>query len=337
MKDKRKLMRGFLIFTVTLLAAWGAIDIFTSAKNTGKPDENQPKQNSNNTFASFAYELPKEMTFAGEQIPLQNYDVRESLDQELLKVAYWHSEMFSYLKKSYRFFPIVEPILKANGIPEDFKYLMVTESGMRNVTSPAGAKGFWQFMEETATSYGMTVNKEIDERYDLEKATVGACKYLKEAYNRYGSWTLAAASYNVGQGNLNKQIRGQGTDDYYDMFLNVETARYIYRIAAVKLVMQNPQSYGYYFRKTDLYPIIDTKTISTDTVLIDLTKFAKQNGTNYKVFKLLNPWLRADIITNSAKKTYKFVVPTEKGRSKDYFAGETDDEYLENAEVYKQK
>ncbi len=329
----QNILRGFFISTIIILSAWGAVDIFTFSKSENLPDEKyQARRDS--TYAFYALPVPKEINFAGETVPVENFDVRESLDQEFLKVAYWHSEFFLYLKKAHRYFQIVEPILKAQNIPEDFKYLMITESGMRNVSSPAGAKGFWQFMTPTAKSYGMQINREVDERYNLEKATVGACKYLKEAYQKYGSWTMAAASYNVGTGNLDKQIAGQGTDNYYDLLLNSETGRYVYRVLAVKTIMQNPRAYGFNFRKKDLYPLIDTKIITTDTTNIDLVKFAKKHGTNYKILRILNPWLRSDKLTNSAQKTYKIKVPANNGRSKDYFADDPKKNELVNTVEY---
>ncbi len=327
-------MRVPAFAAVAFFAAWGVIDFFTSSKTQSiEPQEQKILTDVPELGAAHTFAIPDSFTFAGEKMPLEYFDVRESLDQELLKVAYWHSEMFLYLKKSYRFFPVIEPILAENNIPDDFKYLMVTESGMRNVSSPAGAKGFWQFMTETAKDYGLEVTREVDERYHLEKATKAACKYLKESYKRYNSWTAAAASYNVGIGNLNKQIQGQGTEDYYDLWLNAETARYLYRIAAVKLIMQAPQTYGFYLQKKDLYPQIETYTVSSDTAFINLQIFAQKNGTNVKVLKTLNPWLRSDKITNPTKRTYKFVIPQKGARSKNYFETDSEaDNYINNTE-----
>lgn len=325
---QQNFLRTFFIITITVLSVWGAVDIFTFSSSQVHPQKaknNKAYQSiMDSNYAFYALPIPHEMNFAGEAVPVNNFDVRESLDQEFLKVAYWHSEFFLYLKKAHRYFQIVGPILKKNNIPDDFKYLMVTESGMRHVASPAGAKGFWQFMTSTARSYGLEVNSEVDERYNLEKATEAACKYLQEAYNRYGNWTLAAASYNVGIGNLNKQISRQNTENYYDMLLNTETGRYVYRVLAVKTIMQNPQAFGFYFRKKDLYPLIETKTITTDSTNINLVNFAAEHKTNYKILRILNPWLKSNRLRNSARKTYKIKIPQTGARSKDYFAGEPD-------------
>ena len=273
-------------------------------------------------YGVFAMPIPDTLFFADERIPLENFDVRESLDMEIHKVSYWHSEMFLYLKRANRYFPVIEPILKKNGIPEDFKYICVAESGLRNAVSPAKAVGFWQFMSATAKGYGLTVNKEVDERYHLVKSTKAACKYLKGKYAKYGSWTLAAASYNAGDGGVKKFMNYQGEKSYFDLALYDETSRYVYRALAMKLIMENPQNYGFNFRKRDLYPVIDTKEVKVDSTISDMAEFAKSQGTNYKMLKIFNPWLRAHKLTNTSKKTYYITIPEKGARAKSYFPKE---------------
>jgi hypothetical protein len=297
--------------------------LFSYSSNTNNNKvENKRSKKDFKDYGVYAMPTPDSLYFAGERVPLENFDVRESLDMELHKVSYWHSEMFLYLKRANRFFPIIEPILKKNGIPDDFKYICVAESGLTNAVSPAKAEGFWQFMSSTAKSYGLEVNTEVDERYNVKKSTQAACKYLKRKYARYGSWTLAAASYNAGDGGVVKFKNYQGVKSYYDLALYKETGRYVYRALAMKLIMENPQNYGFNYTKKDLYPVIDTKTIKVDSAITNLAVFAKKQGTNYKVLKILNPWLRAHKLTNKKKKTYVVEIPKKGARAKDYFAEE---------------
>ena len=271
-----------------------------------------------NAYAIYAFPLPEKLDFAGEKVPLENFDVRESLDLEILKVAYWQSEMFLYLKRAHRIFPIVEPILKKYGVPDDFKYLMVAESGMVNVVSPAKAEGYWQFMSRTAREYGLEVNNEVDERYHLKKSTEAACKYLKKRYKKFGSWATVAASYNAGDGGINKYINYQKVKSYYDLAMFTETGRYVYRTLAFKVVMGNPQKYGFNYKKKDLYPQIAVQKIAVDSAITDMVAFSKKYDTNYKVFKILNPWLRAHQLTNKSKKKYIIEMPKKGARAKKY-------------------
>lgn len=284
-----------------------------------QPDRNDDYREDMKEYGVFALPSPDSLYFAGERVPLENFDVRESLDMELHKVTYWHSEMFLYLKRANRYFPVIEPILKKNGIPDDFKYICVAESGLTNAVSPAKAEGFWQFMASTAKGYGLEVNSEVDERYHLVKSTEAACKYLKEKYRKFGKWTLAAASYNAGDGGVNKFMDYQDEESYYDLALYVETGRYVYRAMAMKLIMENPKQYGFNYREKDLYPIIDTREIEVDSSITDLAAFAKSQGTNYKMIKLFNPWLRDRVLKNKSKKTYIIEVPEKGARSKNYF------------------
>lgn len=258
-----------------------------------------------------SYGLPKAIDFAGESVPLTIADVSERLDREMIINTNLHSTTTLILKRANRVFPIIEPILKKNGIPDDFKYLAVIESGLVNVVSPAGARGVWQFMPQTAKEYGMEVNDIVDERYHLEKSTQAACDYLKSAKNKFGNWTLAAASYNGGVAGINKQIERQGVTDYYDLLLTEETSRYVFRIVALKEIMKNPEKYGFNLPKEQLYFPIETKKIMVDSTVSDLATFAKKQGINYKVLKIHNQWLRDTKLDNKTKKVYTFDIPTE--------------------------
>lgn len=261
-------------------------------------------------YKIFALEIPKELDFAGEKVLTNRYDVRESIDRELLTNTYWQSQTILLIKRAYRWFPVVEPILKRNNIPDDFKYLALAESGYANNTvSPAGATGVWQFMKETAIKYGLEVNDDIDERFNIEKSTEAACKYLQDSYNVYKNWTMAAASYNMGAGAASKQIVAQGTQNYYDLLLNNETARYVYRIIALKIIISNPKNYGFYLRKKDLYPPIPVYTVKVDSSITNLLAFAKKYDINYKILKEFNLWIRKSSLNNNEKKRYILTIP----------------------------
>lgn len=255
--------------------------------------------------------LPEDINFAGEFFPINNIDVAERLDREIMVNTFWHSQTFLLIKRAHRWFPLIEPILKENNIPDDFKYLAVIESGLDNVTSPAGAKGIWQFMKTTATGYNLEVNENIDERYHLEKSTEAACKYLNSAYQIFNDWTLAAASYNMGKSGLKNKLNKQQTNSYYDLLLNIETGRYVYRIIAAKHILSSPKMHGFNILEEDLYEPYETKTVQVDTAINDLTQFSIQNNTNYKTLKLLNPWLRSNILPDNETKIYSISLPAE--------------------------
>lgn len=255
--------------------------------------------------------FPTTTDFAGETTPLHVVDVRERLDRELLINANLHSTTTLILKRANRAFPVIEPILQKYGIPDDFKYLAVIESGLVNAVSSAGARGVWQFMPETAKEKGMEINDFVDERYHLEKSTEAACKYLLAAKNKFGSWTMAAASYNGGMNGVNKKIEEQQVTNYYDLALTEETSRYVFRILALKEIMKNPGKYGFNIYPTDLYSPIPTKKIEVDSTITDLASFAKTQGINYKILKIHNPWLRDKKLVNPSKKKYEIEIPTE--------------------------
>ena len=253
--------------------------------------------------------IPSQMTLAGEKVPMGDFGVRESLDREFIVNTYRHSSTILYLKKASRWFPVIEPILEEEGIPDDFKYLCVIESGLSQVVSPAGAAGFWQFMKKTAPEYGLEVSSTVDERYHIEKATRAACQYLNESYEIFGSWSLAAASYNMGRTGVTKRIEEQGVSDYWDLHLNSETARYVYRILAVKEVMTNPERFGFKLRPQDLYNPYTYRTVKVDKTIDDLTEFALSNGSNLHEMKTLNPWLRKKNLLVGVDQTYNVYFP----------------------------
>ena len=253
--------------------------------------------------------FPSQVDFAGEKTPLQISDVRERFDRELLVNANLHSSTILILKRANRAFPIIEPILKQYGVPDDFKYLAVIESALTNAVSPSGAKGVWQFMPETAKEKGMEVNEGVDERYHLIKSTEAACKYLLAAKQKFGNWTLAAASYNGGMTGVNNKIAEQKVTDYYDLLLTDETSRYVFRILALKEIMKNPSLYGFQLSNNELYEIIPTKKIEIDSSIVDLADFAKTQGINYKILKIHNPWLRDKKLSNPSKKKYEIEIP----------------------------
>lgn len=264
------------------------------------------------------HEVPSSVTFCGKSIDLTRYDRYERMDRELLAFTYMHSTSIQMIKKANRYFPIVEPILKANGVPDDFKYLMVIESNLNpNARSGAGAAGLWQFMQTTGREYGLEVNKNIDERYHVEKATEAACKYLKDAYDKYQDWIAVAASYNAGQARISSQFEKQQVDDMLDLFLVEETARYVYRIIAAKIMFSNPSAFGFRLRTKDLYMPIPYKEVIVNTGISNLAEWAKKQGITYALLKNMNPWLRDNFLQNVSKRTYTLKIPTAEGMKHD--------------------
>ena len=248
--------------------------------------------------------LPTKMDFCGETVPLHLLDVRERLDREIIINRNLHSATELILKRAKRMFPIIEPILKEYGVPDDFKYLAVIESGLANVTSSAGAKGIWQFMPGTAKEFGMEITDTVDERYNIEISTINACKYLLKAKEKFGSWTLAAAAYNRGSAGVGRSLEQQYVNDYYDLLLTEETSRYVFRILALKDIMERPKYYGFIVPENEKYPIIKTKKVEVKENIDDLAKFAMDNGSNYKTIKMLNQWLRDTKLQVTTGKSY---------------------------------
>jgi membrane-bound lytic murein transglycosylase D len=257
-----------------------------------------------------AVSLNQDFSFAGEKVPMDNFDVRERLERELLVSTYQHASTLLSLKKAARYFPYFEKVFKEKGIPLDFKYMAVAESNLNNVVSSAGAKGIWQFMESAASYYGLEVNAEVDERYHPEKATGAAAQFILDHHRRFSSWTLAAAAYNMGGTRIGKELTTQGSNNYYDLQINEETSRYVFRLLAYKAIFENPETFGYYLEKEEHYPPLDRfKLVEVNTAIPDLAKFAREQGTTYRMLKLYNPWLISTRLSNPEKKTYSIKIP----------------------------
>ncbi len=263
----------------------------------------------NDRHESIIIKAPRNLSFAGESVPVAFHDVQESLERELISNTYFHSQTIFLLKKTNRFFPTIERILKKNGIPEDFKYLAVAESILFNkAKSPVGAAGVWQLMESTAQELGLEVNDNVDERYNLELATEAACQFLLASYEKFGNWTLVAASYNMGRRALDRTMAYQKQDNYYDLYMNTETARYVYRILAFKLILTHPERYGFNIDKDDQFKVLDVDTVLVDYPIEHLADFAVEQKMNYKTLKLLNPWFLENHLNNASHKKYKILV-----------------------------
>lgn len=260
--------------------------------------------------------IPKKASFAGEEVPLHYFDVRESLQRELTIITYWHGSLTYIMQLAGRHKPLIDKILKEEGMHPDFFYLCVAESSLQPVVSPANASGYWQFLASTGREYGLEVNNQVDERYHLEKSTRAACRYLKKAYEKYGTWTLAAASYNVGMANVDERIKYQSIKDYYSMQLPLETARYVYRALAFKTIMNNPKEYGFYITDSDKFKPIECKEIVVKGSIANWSEFAARHNTNFKMIKMCNEWIRSNKLDNKQNKTYKVLVPVEGVREK---------------------
>ena len=255
--------------------------------------------------------IPGYLEFAGERIPTENFEVYERMDREFLANTYWHSATILAIKRANRWFPVIEPILKKNNIPDDFKYLSIAESNLENVISPAGATGFWQFMKPAGEKYGLEINQLIDERYNVEKSTEAACKYLNDSYNMFGSWISAAASYNMGQENTTEQRERQKATNYFNLVLNSETSRFVARIVSLKYILQTPEKYGFDVKEEDLYKPLEYYNVTLDRPVTDFADYAKSYSINYFTLKMYNPWLRDNYLTNRNKKAYTIKLPME--------------------------
>lgn len=302
--------RKHSLISIGLLIIVGTI--FTSYRNDRdetSPDK-VPAEKKKELQEVLPPPIPGKLSFAGEEVPLNNFDVKESLDRELLVNTYFHSQTIRFIKMAPRFFEIIEPILKEENIPDDFKYLALAESGFDlKALSPAGAAGIWQLMKGTARDYGLEVNDQVDERYHLEKATVAACAYLHESYERYGNWTTVAASYNAGRKGIDREVERQKENHYYDLLLNEETSRYVFRILALKTIMETPEKYGFNLKGKDLYPPFEVNIIAIEHGIDNFADFAKNYGISYKILKYFNPWLRDTFLTNNTGKLYEIKIP----------------------------
>ena len=312
MKKKLLLITALIcigLITFGIISSFKKTNLLEKQEISKDIDDNQHQKNFNRGFKSDSIIAADSINFAGEYAPLYAPEIWERYDKEIHKNVYWQSNTIFYFKRANKFFPIIEPILAKNNIPNDFKYLAVIESGLENVVSPAGAAGFWQFMKGTAKDYGMEVNSEIDERYHLAKSTQAACEYLQKAYNKFGNWTMAAASYNMGMYGLERRLNQQITNNYYDLYLNTETSRYIFRLLAVKEIFENKEKYGFNLREKDLYVHPNTKEVKISSSNINLFEYSDELGINYKILKELNPWIRDNKITNKEQNTFILQIP----------------------------
>ncbi|MFY9243100.1 MAG: lytic transglycosylase domain-containing protein [Polaribacter sp.] len=296
-----KFLRVFSILSVVLITF-----LFINAINK---EEVEPTENTHKSYKIKALKLPANLNLAGESVPLEIHDVKERMDRELLVNTYWQSNGLLLLKRANKYFPILEPLLKKHGLPDDFKFLALAESGFTDETSSVGAAGMWHFMKTTGKEYGLEINDNVDERYNIEKSTEVAAKYLKSSYERFGSWTLAAASYNAGNYGISKRIEAQKVNNYYDALLPDETERYVFRILALKEIISNPEKYGFVFDKSDLYTSDKTTIIKVDTAITNVTDFARKFGITYKELKIHNPWLRENHLNNNSRKLYEIKIP----------------------------
>ena len=256
-----------------------------------------------------ALKIPKGLNLAGERVPVEINDVKERMERELLVNTYWQSNGILLLKRANRYFSILEPLLAMHNLPDDFKFLALAESGFTDETSSEGAAGIWHFMRTTGKEYGLEINKNVDERYNIEKSTKVAAEYLIKAKEKLGSWTLAAAAYNAGNRGVSRRLEAQEVSSYYDVKLPDETERYIFRILALKEIITNPKKYGFVFDKEDLYTAKNTRSVKVDTAISNLTLFAKKFGMNYKELKIHNPWLREHKLNNKSRKLYEIKIP----------------------------
>lgn len=313
MKIWKNILSGIGLVVVLGLGINAVVDYGGSTQvqaQTPDQDVEDPERNSVvGDYNVYAIPVPEEADFAGEPVPLEIPDVRERMDRELLVNTYWQSNGLLMIKRANKYFPVIEPILEEYGIPEDFKYLAVIESALTNAVSPAGARGFWQIMESTGKEYGLEINRNVDERYNLEKSTRVAAQYFLKSKERFGSWTLAAAAYNAGNYGVHRQLERQEVEDYYDLLLGEETGRYVFRILALKEILKDPEKFGFNFKEEDLYHPVPSRKVEVDTAVSNFAQFAQEFGINYKILKIHNPWLREAHLNNSSRKKYLIEIP----------------------------
>tara|TARA_B100000963_G_scaffold354827_1_gene371983 strand:+ start:698 stop:1606 length:909 start_codon:yes stop_codon:yes gene_type:complete len=292
-----------IIFRLTLTI------LLTLGCNKKTESEKNKKNEYNSSYKIYSISIPNSLVFSGETVDLNENDLIQRFDKEILVNTYWQSNTLQLIKRSRKYFRIIEPILKKEGIPDDFKYLAVIESGLENLRSPKGAKGIWQIMRGTGRELGLEINKNVDERYNLELSTIAACKYIKKAKNKFGTWTLAAAAYNRGMSGISRALKKQNVNSYYDLLLGNETRRYIFRIHAIKLILNNPNNYGFFVKDSEYYRDDNFEIMNIDYPIKNLSEFANKNGMNYKTLKILNPWLIQNHLNNRSKKKYKIKIP----------------------------
>lgn len=306
--------KGFFVYGF-LLVVFCLFAVITSYTNGDEHSANTAQSLEGSVLPQLikSVDLKKDFYFADEKLPLDNFDVLQRLDNELTLNAYRHGQTTLNIKKAARYFPVIEPILKRYNIPDDLKYVAVAESDLENATSSAGAKGFWQFMPAVGKQYGLEITDEVDERYHLEKATEAACKHLASYKKHFGSWSLAVAAYNGGIGRISDALKDQKGKTLYDLNINAETSRYLFRVIALKEILSQPKKYGYYLDETDLYPAwVDFYIVEVDTAIESLSVFAQEKNISYRQLKSYNPWLISTKLTNPKRQVYQIKIPHQK-------------------------
>jgi hypothetical protein len=300
-------MKKYLPYIVSFIVVLGVFfwEMFQPVKKVYLPGTNEQY------YKIVPLPIPDTLSFAGEPVPLDIFYVKEALDKELAVNTYWHSSTLQLIRKSHRWFPLIDSVLTANNIPVDFRYIPLIESNLSNVRSPAGAVGFWQLMKGTARDYGLEVDKEVDERYDVKKSAEAACRYLQKSYSKLNNWTLVAASYNAGIKRITSLMEKQKSHNFYDLLVPEETSRYIFRILAVKLIFSHPEEYGFYLQSTDFYQPLPYHIVKISRKVENWADFAKEHGITYKLLKYYNPWLRQTYLKNRKKRTYEIKIPDE--------------------------
>lgn len=307
MKILKVLLMSFGLIAVLAIS----IQAVQEGPNKDNDTAEQKPEKVTEDYNIYSLPMPENLNFGGELVPIEDPDVYERMDRELLVNTYWQSNALLLLKRANKYFPVIEPILKEYGVPDDFKYLAVIESGLTQAVSPARAVGFWQIMEGTGKDYKLEINDNVDERYHIEKSTRVACEYLLKSKERFGSWTMAAAAYNAGNTGVLRQLERQEVSDYYDLLLGEETGRYVFRIIALKEIMKNPKKYGFNFSDKDLYSHIETTSVKVDTAVSNFATFSKKFNINYKILKIHNPWLREAHLNNRSGKLYEIEIPVD--------------------------
>jgi hypothetical protein len=297
----------FYAINICLLAL--ALGIFIKADVS---EDQKAKSGFQSNYQIYSIPTPEFCTFAGQKISLRDPDAQERFDREMLTNVYWQSQTILFIKRANRFFPSIERILRQQGIPLDFKYLAIAESGLQQVVSPAGAAGYWQFLDKTGKRYGLEITEEVDERYNIEKSTLAACKYFKEAYAQFGDWALVAASYNMGIEGVKRQVRSQSIKKYEDLYLNTETSRYLFRILSIKEILEHPETYGFHVPFNHLYSEPAIVIVKADISISNLTEFANENYCNYKLLKWYNPWMRKPFLNIAPGKMYEIKLPADR-------------------------
>lgn len=315
MRHIKTLFAGVGIVAIALFTIQAAQEDSSSSSTsrTSSKEQNKAAGADEGSFVRdynvYAIPLPETIDFAGEAVPLNDPDVRERMDRELLVNTYWQSNGLLLIKRAHKYFPLIESILKEEGIPDDFKYLAVIESGLTQAVSPAGARGFWQLLSSTGRELGLEINDNVDERYHIELATRAACKYLRDSKKSWGTWTLAAAAYNAGNSGIRRQMERQEVNSYYDLLLGEETGRYVFRILALKRILQDPERFGFNLEQEDMYHEVPTYEVKVDTAVAHFPRFSRQFDINYKILKIHNPWLREDHLNNASRKEYRIKIP----------------------------